>query len=75
MSRESAGIKVMLARMGHAPKWTQERLAEEAKCSPSQVSRLENGEGRPNPEVVARILRSLGLPVGAWWEEWGRTDA
>lgn len=35
-------------------------VAVGAKCSSEQVRRVEQGESRPSPELLARMLRRLG---------------
>jgi transcriptional regulator with XRE-family HTH domain len=70
MSRISAGRKIAGARVEAGLE--QGELAVKAGISLHQVGRIERGEVKADPEVVARILAALGLGVGAWWEEWGK---
>ena len=39
---------------------TQRELAERCGMKPSNLSRLENGNGNPSVETLARIARALG---------------
>ena len=45
--------------------WTQEDLAKRAKITRSHLSLLEAGHRRnPSLEVLKRLARALGVPVG-----------
>ncbi len=53
--------------------WSQNKLAREAKLSPSQVSRVMNGQ-RPSPEIARAIGGALGVPAEYILKLSGRLD-
>ena len=61
--RDAAGLKL-------------EDVARRLECSPSKISRLENGKGIPRTRDVRDMLEVYGVPDGAERErllEWSRT--
>jgi len=42
---------------------TQEEVGRRAGLNPTQVSRLESGEGNPNVATLARAMEGLGLTL------------
>jgi transcriptional regulator with XRE-family HTH domain len=59
-------VTVQLLRASRG--WTQDRLAEAAGLTRSQVNEYEKGKHVPGPEVMERITVALGLPseAAAW---------
>lgn len=53
--------------------WSQNRLAREAKLSPSQVSRVMNGV-RPSPEIAGALGKALGLSAESVLKLAGRLE-
>ena len=45
--------------------WTLDEMAERIGSSPASLSRIENGEQWPGPEVVARIIELSGGELSA----------
>lgn len=49
-----------LRRLREARRWSQTRLAVEARCDHSYVSRLEDGTRQPTREMITVLWMALG---------------
>jgi transcriptional regulator with XRE-family HTH domain len=58
-------LDTVLRRLREARNMTQEELAKRAKVTRSHLSLLEAGHRKnPSLEVLKRLARALGVPVG-----------
>jgi transcriptional regulator with XRE-family HTH domain len=48
--------------------WSHEKLAEAAKMNPKYLGRLELGQQEPGADILFKLARALGVPVGALFE-------
>lgn len=60
-----AGFRVLLRRHRDARRWSQERLALEAECDHSLVSRIESGHRSPTRDVIGKLAVGLDLDQAA----------
>lgn len=60
---QQAEIGQALRRMRVAAQLTIDGLADDAKVSPSQISRVENGHCRPTERWMARVTVSIGAAM------------
>ena len=59
-----AGFAERLRQLRRSRGMTQRDLARESHLTESYISRLENGAIAPGIDLVARIARALGSPIG-----------
>jgi transcriptional regulator with XRE-family HTH domain len=59
-----AAFAEKLRQARHSRGMTQRDLAREAHLTESYISRLENGAMAPGIDLVARLARALGSPIG-----------
>lgn len=50
-------------------KWTQHRLAAEAKLHRNYLGGIERGERNPTVTNLARIAKALGVPLASLFED------
>lgn len=61
---DQAAFRALLKRLREARRWSQERLALEAECHTSLVSRVEGGSRGVTRELVAKLVAGLALGEG-----------
>ena len=59
---EALGRRIMLMRINARPKISQERLAERAGISRSELSRIEQGKN-PSMAMIYKIADGLGVHI------------
>ncbi len=61
------GTRLRLARQTHG--LTLKALADEASCSESLLSKIENGKASPSLPMLHRLVKVLGTNIGWMFEE------
>jgi transcriptional regulator with XRE-family HTH domain len=61
------GMRLRLARQTRG--FTLKSLAEEANCSESLLSKIENGKATPSLPMLHRLVKVLGTNIGWMFEE------
>lgn len=56
-------MQLRLTALRVARGWSRNRLAQEARITASDVSKIENGWLRPYPSQLVKLAASLGLPA------------
>ena len=59
----SSDMRKVIQQGRQAKKWSQQQLANAINQPPKTVQEYENGKAVPNPQIISKIERALGVKL------------